>query len=182
MAAKILSGKKITLREINARDLRRAKEFMNYINSFVDEEAMLSMNKKYSLKQEREFLKGTLKSSKNKKIIFLIAENDKKEIIGVSNINLMKDRQERVGNFGISIKKDFRGIGLGKFMMAEIIKLSKRKLKPKPKIIRLSVFKNNKPAVALYQRMGFHKVAEIPSQLSWKGKLIAEVIMLLYLK
>jgi len=51
-------------------------------------------------------------------------------------------------------------------------------LKPKPKIIRLNVFPTNKPAISLYRKFGFKKVAKIPKQISYLGKLIDEIIML----
>lgn len=65
--------------------------------------------------------------------------------------------------------------------MRETIKLAKKELKPKPRIIRLSVFANNKPAIGLYRKIGFKKVASVPKQLQYKGRLIDEIIMLLYL-
>ena len=84
-----------------------------------------------------------------------------------------------VGEFGIAIKKEFRGIGLGSFLMREIIQLAKTELKPKPKIIKLGVFANNKPAIALYKKMGFKQVAVLPRHLEYKGNLVAEIIMYL---
>jgi len=83
--------------------------------------------------------------------------------------------------FGITIRKDYRRIGLGNYLMKEIIKLAKKELKPKPKIIRLSVFSNNKPAINLYKKHGFKKVAVIPDQLQYKGRLVDQAVMLLYL-
>jgi ribosomal protein S18 acetylase RimI-like enzyme len=59
--------------------------------------------------------------------------------------------------------------------------LAKKELQPKPKIIRLSVFPTNKPAIGLYKKYGFKKAARIPKQLQDKGKLLDEIIMLLEL-
>jgi ribosomal protein S18 acetylase RimI-like enzyme len=63
--------------------------------------------------------------------------------------------------------------------MEEIIKLAKKELRPGLKIIRLSVYSNNKIAIALYKKYGFKEVAKIPKQIQYKGKLIDEIIMLL---
>lgn len=104
-----------------------------------------------------------------------------KRVVGLTDINLLRERSDHVGNFGISIAKGYRGIGLGKKMMADIIKLAKKELKPKPKIIRLSVFEDNILAIALYKKMGFKEVARMPKQLQYKGELIDELIMLLYM-
>ena len=71
--------------------------------------------------------------------------------------------------------------GLGYLEDIEIIKLAKKDLKPKPKIIRLGVFPTNKPAISLYKKLGFKKVARVPRQFQYKGKLVDEIIMLLSL-
>ena len=72
-------------------------------------------------------------------------------------------------------------MGLGSYLMKKILNLAKKELRPKPKIIRLSVFPTNKVAIKLYKKYGFRKVATIPDQLQYKDRLISEVIMLLYL-
>lgn len=110
----------------------------------------------------------------------MIAEHDSK-IIGLTDIKLMHYAKKHIGNFGISIRREYRGIGLGKYLMSEIIKLAKKELKPKPKIIQLEVYVNNKPAIALYKKMGFKTMAKVPKQVQWKGKLIDVFIMQKYL-
>jgi len=121
-----------------------------------------------------------LKSAKDKTAVYLIAE-DGDRIIGLVNIELGRWRKNHIGTLGISIGRNFRGIGLGKHLMREIIKLAKRELKPRPKIIQLEVFANNKPAINLYKKTGFKQVAKLPKQLQWKGRLIDELVMILYL-
>jgi len=59
--------------------------------------------------------------------------------------------------------------------------LAKKDLKPKPKIMKLTVFENNLPAIRLYKKMGFKRVARIPDELQYKGELIAHLVMLKYL-
>lgn len=83
--------------------------------------------------------------------------------------------------FGITITQGYKGIGLGKYLMSEVIELVKKELNPKPKIIQLEVYINNKPAINLYKKMGFKIVAKIPKQIQYKGKLIDEFVMLKYL-
>jgi hypothetical protein len=43
---KTFNGKKLKIREMNRSDLKRAKDFLDYINSLVEEEAMISLKKK----------------------------------------------------------------------------------------------------------------------------------------
>jgi RimJ/RimL family protein N-acetyltransferase len=171
---------KITIRKLFSRDVKNAKKFQDFINSLVLEEAKISINKEKTLKEEKQWLMEKIKAIKNHKEVFLVAECDNK-IIGSTSIDLGRWRESHVGNFGITIKKDYRGIGLGKYLICKILKLAKKELKPKPKIIRLGVFPDNKPAMGLYKKVGFKEVARIPKQIQYKGKLLGEVIMLLYL-
>lgn len=180
MKVKKFGDKKITIREIGKSDLRNAKKFQDFINSFICEDAKLSMNKEISTKDEAEFLKNTLKAVKDKKRVYLVAECDG-EIAGTTSIEQDRWRLNHVGRYGITIKDKYRGIGLGTYMTKEIIKQAQRNFKPKPKIIKLEVYVNNKPAIGLYKKMGFKIVGKIPKQIQWKGKLIAEYIMLKYL-
>jgi len=175
METKIFGDKKITIRKIAKSDLRNAKKFQDFINSLVEEEAKILMNKKATLKEEKAFIEGLLR---NKNKVYLLAECDNK-IVGGTAIELGRWRRNHIGSFGITIAKDYRGIGLGKYLMSEIIKLAKKELKPK--IIQLEVYVNNKPAINLYKKMGFKIVAKMPKQIQWKGKLVDEFIMILYL-
>lgn len=178
MVTKLFEGKKITIRKFTKTDLKRAKQFLNFIHSLVEEDAKLLMNKKTTLKEEVKFLENILKSIKNKTKVFLVAE-DANQIVGTVNVVLDRWRRNHIGKLGIAIKNGYRGIGLGKDLIAEIIKLAKKELKPKPKIIQLEVYVNNKPAIHLYKKAGFRIVAKLPKQIQYKGKLIAEFIMVL---
>jgi ribosomal protein S18 acetylase RimI-like enzyme len=71
-----------------------------------------------------------LKEIEKGKRVTLVAE-DKEKIVGICSCWLREERQSHVGEIGISVRKEYRGVGLGKFLMGETLKLSKRKLKPK---------------------------------------------------
>lgn len=169
--------RKINIRPIKRSDLRNVKGFQDFINSLVKEEVKTSRNKEVSLREKKECLKSLLKNVKNKKEICLIAE-DNGIIVATTSINLEKGRAEHVGNFRIDIRKGYRGLGLGKYLMAEILKLARKQLNPKPKIIYISVYSNNKPGISLYKKYKFKVVARIPKQFNYKGRLIDELVML----
>ena len=180
MKSKNFGDKRIKIRKLSKKDLRSVKKFQNFINSLVEENAQIDMNKKISLKEEKKWLEARLKSIRKHKTVFLVAE-DNEIIVGTTGIDLGFWRHSHVGRFGITIKRGYRGMGLGSYLIKEIIKLAKKDLKPKPKIIRLSVLPTNKPARELYKKAGFKKVAVIPKQMEFRGKLRDEIIMLLYL-
>jgi len=117
--------KNIKIRKLSLKDLKKVKEFQKLVNSLVEEESMILMNKKKTLKEEKEWLKENLKNLKKKKEVCLLIEDDGK-IVGISDIKLRKERQNHVGEFGISIEREYRGMGLGRRLMAEILKLAKK--------------------------------------------------------
>jgi ribosomal protein S18 acetylase RimI-like enzyme len=172
---KIFNGKKLKIREMKRSDLKRTKDFLDYINSLVEEEAMISLKKKKTLKEEKEWLKNQLKEIKSKQRVVILAE-DRNKIVGICECKLKKERESHVGELAVGVRKEYRGIGLGKFLFREILKLAKRKLKVK--IFRLSVFEGNEIAKNLYKKFGFKEVAKIPKQIEYKGKLISEIVMI----
>jgi putative acetyltransferase len=144
----------------------------------VKEDALLMINKKVSFEEEKEWLKNKFKSIKAKKIIYFLAEYNNK-IIGSCEIELRIGRHNHVGEFSIAIASGYRRVGLGTFLGQKVVEEAKKRLKIK--IARLSVYSENKPAQALYKKLGFKKVAMIPKQVQYKGRLIDEIIMLKYL-
>lgn len=177
METKLFGDKKITIGPLTKKDLKFAKEFLVFINSLVEEQAKIAVNKKMNLKEEMEFLERGIKSVKNKKKVFLIAKDGNK-VVANTSIELGAYRRSHVGKFAIAISDGYRGIGLGKYLMAEILKLAKKELSPQLKVFELEVYENNKPAQALYKKMGFKVVGKIPKQIQYKGKLLGEYIMI----
>jgi len=180
METKLFGDKKIVIRQIRASDIADAKKFQNYINFLIAEEVMILMNKKFSLKEERKAVEGFLKDSRKKSKVLIIAEHNN-QIVGLTDISLDRHRRNHIGIFAISIRAGYRGNGLGKHIMEEVIKLAKTELKPTPKMLQLEVYANNKPAIGLYKKMGFKQVAKLPKQVQWKGKLMDEIVMIKYL-
>jgi len=170
--------KGITIRKLSLKDIQKAKKFKDFDDLLIEEDLKIRRDKKISLKEGVDRLKNNLKDIKKKNLVFLMAEHDNK-IVGTISIKLEKGKQKHVGGLGITIAKDYRGIGLGNYLMTEIIKLAKKNLKPK--MIKLSVYVTNKPAVRLYEKQGFKKVAVIPKQFKHKGRFIDEVVMVLEL-
>jgi len=180
METKIFGGKKITIRKMATKDLKIVPRWARYINDLIEEDVFLMLSKKLTHKEEKEWLTQTIKKINKKEAILLVAQSGEK-IIGNAEIRLMDGKRSHIGLFGISISKDFRGIGLGSFLMDKIIKLAKKEIKPTPRFILLGAFAENKIAINLYKKKGFKQTACVPNQFMQKGKLMDEIIMELYL-
>ena len=177
MEKKLFGDKKITINPLSKKDFKFVKEFLDFINSLVAEDAKILMNKKMNLKEEMEFLEKGVKSIRDKKKVYLIAKDGNK-VVANTSIEMGVFKRSHIGKFAIAIRDGYRGAGLGSYLMAEIMKLAKKELKPAPKIFQLEVLENNKPAMGLYKKMGFKIVGRIPKQIQYKGKLIGEYIMI----
>ncbi len=74
---------KIKIKMLSQNDLKRAKEFQEHINSLIEEEAMILLDQKQTLKEEQEWLKNELKNIKRKVQVMLIVQDGNK-IVGFS--------------------------------------------------------------------------------------------------
>jgi ribosomal protein S18 acetylase RimI-like enzyme len=172
----------IKIREIGSKDLKNVKEFARYLNSLVEEDAPILLNKKVGLRAMSDVLKRELEEIKKKKRVSIVACIDEKErnarIAGWCRIWLHRFRENHIAEIAISVAKAWRGKGIGKRLMKFALAEAKKRLKPKPKIFMLGVIPSNKEAIALYKKLGFEKVASIPNKLQYKGRLVAEIVMM----
>ena len=175
MITKIFGDKKLTFFPMSAKELKFPKEYADFINSLIAEDAKILLNKKQTIKDEIEFLKRSIKSTKDKTKTFVIVKDGNK-IVANTSIELSPFRRNHIGKFGIAIRNGYRGIGLGKYIMSEVLKQGKSL--PGIKIFQLEVYDNNKPAIALYKKLGFKIVGKIPKQVQFKNKIIGEYIMI----
>jgi ribosomal protein S18 acetylase RimI-like enzyme len=173
--SKEFEGKRIEIKTLSVKDLKRAKEFQDYINSLVEEDAQISRNKKVKLEEEEKWLRREIEEVRKRKRVVVIAEHMNK-VVGICDARLKNGRRSHVAEIAISVKKEYRGIGLGKFLMKTVLKIAKDKLRPT--LFRLSVFSTNKIAQNLYKKLGFKEVARIPKQIQYKGKLVDEIVMM----
>jgi len=163
-------GRKIEIREIQEKDYVGLR---NFINSLVKENTYILKNLPIDKEGELNYVRKCLEEIERRKRVHLVAVYRNK-IIGAAEIRRKRFKEKHVGVLGISIRKNYRNEGIGKILMNEVIKRSK---KLGIKLIILDVFKINKPAIALYKKLGFKKYAELPKALKHKGMYISALSM-----
>jgi RimJ/RimL family protein N-acetyltransferase len=163
---------KISIRPPKITDLDSC---LDMINSLVEERAMLTVQKKLNRKEEKVYLEKIIKD-KNSIHLFLIIN---KEVMGSARMAMGSGIKNHVGDLGISIKKEARGMGLGEMLLKEILKAGVKKFKPK--IITLDVFAQNIIAQNLYKKLGFQKIGTIKKGAQYFGKYDDDIIMAKYL-
>ena len=163
---------KIVIRSPKISDLDSSLEM---INSLVEEKAMLTVQKNSTYKEEEKYLKGIIKE-KEAIHLFLIVDG---KVAGSAKVSKLGNGRNHVGELGISLRREYRGIGLGKKLSKAVMEKAIKKFKLK--IIILNVFKKNEPAYYLYKKLGFKDVGVIKGEVKYYNKYEDVVTMVKYI-
>lgn len=161
---------KVILRTPRWEDL---DDFLELINSLVEEKANILKAEKVSREEEIDFLSGVLNRLEKDEMFYLVAEVNGK-VVAVSEITKRRGYEKHVGVIGIAIMEGFRGLGIGTEMIRTLIKKAQEM---SLKVLTLTAFANNEPAIHLYEKFGFTQTGVIPKKFFKEGKYIDEIIM-----
>lgn len=154
--------------EIVGPTLDRLDDFLTFINRLVAEDTFLSLTgEPKKIEEERLWLKSNIENIKVGKTIFAWALHNGK-IIGQCDLNRGHTREPHVGNIGLMVDKDFRGEGIGRFLIEYILDQAKKI--EGLKIVKLFIFDDNEIAKNLYQKLGFQEFARLPDGFYRQGK------------
>lgn len=94
-------------------------------------------------------------------------------LVFISNIKFINGYKV-AGNFGIVVRREFRGQGLGKKMATKIIELCKNEGIQK---IHLTVMAHNKSAINFYKKLGFEIKERHEKREKWKDQYYPDYSM-----
>ena len=147
-----------------------------YINILSREKTFIRYQGEHiSLKEEREFLNKIHQKIKKQEAIMLILISNNK-VVGISSIEMRNRIENHVGDFGISLLKEFRSLGLGKLFLEKVLDEAQKHL-PNLKIVVLGVFENNHIAINMYKKFGFVEFGRLPRGVCYKGNMIDHIYM-----
>jgi len=170
-----LKGKDVFLRYPRKED---AKDLLSLVNSLIREKAYVSMQKKFTLKEEKKWLLRQIKETKELKRIYFVVEV-KNKVIGSVGVEKKTIPQDHVGDFGIIFKKNLRNLGIGQKIIPLVLSEAKDKLKIK--IVTLGVYNKNKKALHVYTKCGFEKIGKIKKGVNHYGRYLDDILMVKYL-
>jgi L-amino acid N-acyltransferase YncA len=148
-------------------------DFLELINSLVEECADILRNEKVTREEEIDFMARVLSYLEKDEMFYLVAEVGDK-VVAVSEVNRRSGYESHVGVIGIAIRKGYRDLGIG----TEIMKtLEGQALKMGLKVLTLTAFATNKRAIHVYEDVGFVQTGSIPKKHFKDGKYIDEIIM-----
>jgi ribosomal protein S18 acetylase RimI-like enzyme len=143
------------------------KEMLEYINELSAERSFILMQgETLSLEEEKQFLNSWFeKITKKTGVMLFVFSGD--TLVGVGSIELGRYSTKHVGLFSISVKKKYRGKGIGRLLMSSIIDEASKKLKDL-EIINLTVQSENVIAQKMYESFGFKKYGMLPKGIKIK--------------
>lgn len=174
----VFQGKTKKGREIVVRypEIGDVEKMLQFINEASKERTFISYQGEVeTLKSETKYLKEKLKAIKDKKSVQLLAFCNN-ELVGEGEIHMMDKVEKHIGIFGITIRKGFRGEGMGKLLMDLVLKEAEGKIQD-IRIVTLDVYSTNSIARDLYKKMGFTEYGMLPEGIGRLGKFEDSVLM-----
>lgn len=163
-------GRKVVLRTPKWEDL---DDFLELINLLVEERADILKTERVSREEEIDFVSKVLSHLEKDELFYLVAEVDGK-VVAVSEISKRGGYEKHVGVIGIAIRNGFRDLGIGTEIMKTLVEQAQ---KMGLKVLLLSAFATNKPAIHVYEKVGFVQTGTIPKKHFKEGKYIDEIIL-----
>lgn len=173
---KLKNGETVILRSPNKED---AKAMIDYLNIIGGESDFVTFGKNefsMSIEAEQDYIERINSMNNSKNILAII--ND--EIVGIASItSVQKERMKHNGTLGISIRKKYWGMGLGKEIMNYLINWAK--LNCITKKVNLLVREDNIRGIKLYEKFGFEKEGLLKKDICVNGVYYNTIAMGLYI-
>jgi len=163
-------GREVILRTPKWEDL---DDFLELINSLVDEGADIVTDRKVTREEEADWLGRKLASLEKDEGINLVAEVNGK-VIANSTLNKRTGISSHTGEIGIIIAMGYRNIGIGTEMLKTLISQAR---KMGLKMLFLGVFFTNRLAYHVYEKVGFKETGRRPKFFYKNGEYIDDIIM-----
>ncbi len=167
-------GTTVRIEPLNGKE--NVREFQRFINTLTREGTYLLVDKSVTLKEEKQWIQTQiLAQSKGEQIYLKALVNG--HLIGNCFAKPGFGRNRRNINLGIAVAKNWRGKGVGRILLEELIARSEQKWHPKN--IYLHVISSNKKARQLYESLGFRIIARLPQWFEYNTTYLDEYILIL---
>lgn len=166
-------GRRVEFYELRKQDL---PEMMEVFNSVIMEDAYFP--RKEGL-PDLETAKQWYQDHKKTGLFYLAARVDD-DFVGGATIEPRTGKASHIAYFGMYLRQQFRGIGIGTQLLRRIIEIAKDKEFEK---MQLNVFSSNPRALKLYEEFGFQEAGRTRNGIKFpNGTYTDEIIMVLDLK
>jgi RimJ/RimL family protein N-acetyltransferase len=153
-----------------------APAMLEYINALSAERTFITLQgEQFDLEQEEELLFSRLEEMAIGASVMLLATYGAR-VVGITHIERQHRVAQHVGGFAISVDKAFRGCGLGKALMTQVMAEAERVIEGL-RIIVLDVYSTNEPGINLYKQLGFEECGRLREGILHNGVYLDRVSM-----
>ena len=167
------NGRKCVLRNESETDTKEVYDNFNLTHSQTDFLLTYPDENSFDIEQERKFLIEKELSSDEIELCAIVDGR----IVGTAGIEAVgrKDKVKHRAEFGISIEKDYWGMGIGQALTETSIECAKR---AGYRQLELSVVADNSSAISLYKKAGFVEYGRNPRGFRSRTSGWQEVILM----
>src|SRR6056297_1851960 len=167
----------IFIREAQERD---AKAIIRYIKDNQDR-YLYMISKTQEMKLDVAYEKQMIKlHGQRENCVFFIAEQADQVIGMVNFVGGNRSRDMHDGEFGLSVHKDYFGLGIGSKLMDQLMRWGQKS--PVIKRMTLFVMHSNKRAINLYKKYGFQIEGVRRKAVRFEDGRVQDLIMMGILK
>lgn len=151
-----------------------AENLLEYINTLSREDTFITLSgEQYTLEEEKKYIQGWIEGMALGTEAALVSYCGD-ELISIANVHRGVRREKHIGTIGLSIKKEYRGQGIGSRVLKYVCTVSKQM---GLRILKLQVYSPNHAAITLYIKEGFKEVGRIPEGALLHNEYVDEIIM-----
>lgn len=166
------NGRAVLIRAAEPRDAEALIDEVNEVGS----EMVYIMTEKLRLTPDQE--SEMIRRIDPSRTLFLVAVADER-VVGSADIQRGREsKNAHTANLGLSLRKEVRGLGLGKALMEDLLRWARSEGIRK---VTLAVFETNRPAMALYRDFGFAEEGRRKGEVVLNGTPVDEVLMAVWL-
>lgn len=173
-SVKLKNGAQILLRPPTVAEAQSILDaFIEMIPSSPYVLSTLESAKMKTLEKQVELIRSTNEDARG---LFIVAEHEGR-IVAMANMRTYSDgKRYHRGGFGMSVREEYRGLGLGKALLDRLIELSREI--PNMEFLELNVMGPNTAAHQLYLKSGFIECGRLAKAYRLEGGSYADDIMM----
>lgn len=174
------NGEEATIRYPQASDVQAMTEYINIISK--EDTYVTVSGEEITKEEELQYLEDQFHKIEDGDSVLLLATVNG-AIVGISGVTRNQASRRRalhIGVFGISIKNEYRGAGIGYELAKTTIDQAKLNI-DNLRLITLTVYEPNIKAQLLYEKLGFKDYGILPGGVWYRDNYIDEISMYLSL-
>ena len=170
------NGKDLLIRKARKDDAAELIKYLNTVGGESDNLLYGADEFTMSVEQEEEYIDNLSDSDTS---VLLVGTVDDKIVCVGSIFAPTRERIAHQGDLGMSVLKEFWGLGVGTCLMEALIQFAEDT--NKIEILHLQVRTDNTHAIALYKKMGFEEIGVYSKYTKIDGQYFDDILMNLYL-